>query len=142
RLDLVNVDRALLSPMAGEVALPVAVEIQSTDATAARHRILPNRGVHGTTLPRDVARESDVDRQQPSHIASDLWSLILWRTVVGTATISARSGYSLGSLGSRGRTSFGSRSVPEPAAPMSIPVAPFDRLSSAVPVVGCRTSMP
>jgi hypothetical protein len=69
RFDLVDVDRALLTPVAGQVALPVSVEIQPADAAAARHRILPDRGVHRATLPGDVARESDVYRQQSSHVA-------------------------------------------------------------------------
>jgi hypothetical protein len=75
RFNLVGVDRALLTPMAGQVALPVSVEIQPADAAAARQRILPDRGVHRATLPRDVARESDVYREQSSHVAPRLWCL-------------------------------------------------------------------
>ena len=70
RLDLIDEDRALLAAVAGQVALPVAIEIQPADATATSHRILPDRGVHRAAPPRDVARESDVYREQSSHVAS------------------------------------------------------------------------
>src|SRR5262245_8059737 len=56
RFDLIDVDRTLLSPVSGQVALTVSVEIQTADPTAAPYRSLPNRGVDRTTLPRDVAR--------------------------------------------------------------------------------------
>jgi hypothetical protein len=55
--------------MPGQVALAVSVQIQPADPTAATDRILPDRGVHGATLPLDVARKSDVHRQQPGHVA-------------------------------------------------------------------------
>ena len=32
------------------------------------HRILPDSGVHGATLPLDIAWETDVYRKQPGHI--------------------------------------------------------------------------
>ena len=63
RFDLVDEDGALLTSMPGQVALTVSVQIQPADPTAARHRILPDPGVHGATLPLDVARKSDVHRQ-------------------------------------------------------------------------------
>src|SRR5262245_45440116 len=62
RLDLVDEDGALLTPVPGQVALTVAVQIQPADPTAATHGILPDRGAHGATLPLDVARKSDVHR--------------------------------------------------------------------------------
>ena len=70
RFDLIDEDRALLTAVAGQVALPVSLEIQPADAAAATHRILPDRGVHRATLPRDVARQSDVHREQSSHVSS------------------------------------------------------------------------
>src|SRR5262245_55196585 len=60
RFDLVDEDGALLAPVPGHVALTIAVQIQPADSTAATHRILPDPGVHGATLPLDVARKSDV----------------------------------------------------------------------------------
>ena len=62
RFDLVDEDGSLLTPVAGQVALAVSVQIQPADATAAIHRSLPDPGVYGTILPRDVARKSDVHR--------------------------------------------------------------------------------
>ncbi len=62
RLDLVDEDGALLAPVPGAVALPVSIQIQPADPTAATHRILPDPGVHGAPLPLDVARKSDVHR--------------------------------------------------------------------------------
>ena len=62
RFDLVDEDGSLLTPVAGQVALTVSVQIQPADPTAATHRSLPDPGVYGTTLPRDVARKSDVHR--------------------------------------------------------------------------------
>src|SRR5262249_23494730 len=70
RLDLVDVDRALLPAVAAQVTLTISVDIQSTHPAAATHRVLPDRGVHRAALPRDVAWESDVDREQASHGAS------------------------------------------------------------------------
>src|SRR5262249_39278214 len=46
------------------------VEVQPADATAARHRVLPDAGVHRSTLPLDVAWKSDIHRQQASHLSS------------------------------------------------------------------------
>ncbi len=62
RFDLVDEDGALLTPVPGQVALTVSVQIQPADPTAATHRILPDPGVHSATLPLDVARKSDVHR--------------------------------------------------------------------------------
>src|SRR6185295_17558148 len=62
RFDLVDEDGALLTPVPGQVALTVSVQIQPANPTAATHGILPNPGVHCATLPLDVARTSDVHR--------------------------------------------------------------------------------
>ena len=62
RFDLVDEHRSLLSPVPGPIALTVSVQVQPADPTAPRQRILPDSGVHGATLPLDVARKSDVYR--------------------------------------------------------------------------------
>src|SRR5579862_463611 len=67
RLELVDEDGALLSPVAGQIALAVSRDIQPADRAAATHRILPDPGAHNTTLPRDVPRKSDVHRYESSH---------------------------------------------------------------------------
>src|SRR5262249_52944061 len=63
RFDLVDEDGALLTPVPGQVALTVSVEIQPADPTPATHRSLPDPGVYGATLPLDVARKCNVHRQ-------------------------------------------------------------------------------
>src|SRR5207244_13483623 len=63
RFDLVNEDGALLTPVPGQVALTVSVQMQPADTATAAHRILPDPGVHSATLPLDVARKSDVHRE-------------------------------------------------------------------------------
>jgi hypothetical protein len=62
RFDLVDEDGALLTPVPGQVTLTVSVQIQPADPTAATHWILPDRSVHGATLPLDIARKSDIHR--------------------------------------------------------------------------------
>src|SRR5882724_8837983 len=62
RFDLVDEDGSLLTPMPGDVALTVSVQIQPGDAAAATYRILPDPGVHSAPLPFDIARKSDVYR--------------------------------------------------------------------------------
>src|SRR5262249_44705378 len=62
RLDLIDVDGTLLTAMAGEVTLAVAIQVQPANLAAAGHRILPDSGVHDAALPFDVARKSDIHR--------------------------------------------------------------------------------
>src|SRR6185437_7290636 len=66
RFDLIDEDRALLATVPGEVALTISVQIRPADVTAATHRILPDRGAHSAPFPFDIARESDVHRQESS----------------------------------------------------------------------------
>src|SRR5215472_4678586 len=68
RLDLVDEDGLLLTPVADQVALTVSIQIQPADPTAASHRILPDRGVNSATLPLDITRKSDIHRQQSCHV--------------------------------------------------------------------------
>jgi hypothetical protein len=63
RLDLVNEDGSMFTPVAGQIALPVSFEIQTADAAAARHWILPDPGAHGAPFPFDLAWQADVHRQ-------------------------------------------------------------------------------
>jgi hypothetical protein len=62
RLYLIDEDGSLLTTVTGQVALTISVQIQPPDPTAAAYRSLPYPGVDGTTLPRDVARKSDIHR--------------------------------------------------------------------------------
>src|SRR5262249_44503343 len=56
RFDLVDKDGSLLTPVPGQVALTVSVEVQPADPAAATGRILPDPGVDRAPLPLDVAR--------------------------------------------------------------------------------------
>ncbi len=60
RLDLVHKDGALFTSVSLQISLTVSVQIQPADPTPAMHWIFPDSGVHGATLPLDVAWETDV----------------------------------------------------------------------------------
>src|SRR5262249_61601186 len=62
RFDLIDVDGSLPTAVAGQIALPISIEVQSADSTAAAHWIFPDPGVHNATFPLDVARKADVHR--------------------------------------------------------------------------------
>ena len=61
RLDLVDENRSLLAPVAVEIALAVAFDVEPRDAPTALVRLLPNAGVHGPSTPLDVAWKTDAD---------------------------------------------------------------------------------
>jgi len=42
--------------VAGEVALPVTVQVETPGAAAARYWLLPDRGVHHFPAPVEIAR--------------------------------------------------------------------------------------
>jgi hypothetical protein len=54
RLHLVGEDGALFTPMSGQIALTVSVEIQPPNPAAAAHRILPYPRVNRAAAPSDV----------------------------------------------------------------------------------------
>ena len=43
------------------IALPVAFDVEPPDAARPLYRLLPNAGVHGPSVPLDVARQPHVD---------------------------------------------------------------------------------
>src|ERR1043165_9867269 len=51
RLDLIHKDRPLLSPVAAQIALPVAFDVEPPDAATTLHRVLPDAGVHDPSVP-------------------------------------------------------------------------------------------
>jgi hypothetical protein len=67
RVELVHVDRSLLAPMASEIALPVAVDVQPPHAAGPVDGLLPDAGVDGPPLPLDVTGQADVDRHERRH---------------------------------------------------------------------------
>src|SRR5271165_2644491 len=64
---LIHQHGAVFATVPTEVALAVAVDIEPADHPRARHRLLPHSGVDGATVPRDVLRQTDVDRYQGGH---------------------------------------------------------------------------
>ena len=54
---------AMLSAVADQVSLPIAIEIEPARHAPARHGALPYRRVNRATLPSDVLRKTDVNRQ-------------------------------------------------------------------------------
>jgi hypothetical protein len=58
--DLVDKDGSLFTPVPGKVTLAVSIQIQSTHATAATHRIFPYSGMHRSAVPLNITRKSDV----------------------------------------------------------------------------------
>src|SRR6516164_8967698 len=99
RFDLVDEDGLLLTAVANQIALPVSFQIQPAYPTAASHRILPDRGVYGATLPRDITRKSDIHRQQsrhlPLHFDRDRKCFLAARSRRGVAKLRRRLGRSL-----------------------------------------------
>src|SRR3954451_22300527 len=68
RLELVDKDGALLTAVPRDVALAVSGYIQAADTAAATHRILPDPGVHDAAVPLDVPGQSNVHRDEASHL--------------------------------------------------------------------------
>ena len=71
-LGLVDHHGALLAAVPGQIALPVAVQIQPAGHDRAGHRLLPDAGVDDPAVPGDVAGKADVHRQQRRHAAPPL----------------------------------------------------------------------
>ena len=70
-LDLVDEHGALLAAVPGQVALPVAVDVEPADHLRPVDRALPDAGVDGPAAPGDVLRHPDVDRE--SRVAHFDW---------------------------------------------------------------------
>ena len=68
RFNLIDEDCAMLAAMAGEIALAIPVEVEPPRHATALHRRFPDAGVDSLALPRDVARETDIDRKQARHL--------------------------------------------------------------------------
>jgi hypothetical protein len=59
RLDLVDEHSALLATVSAEIALTVAIDVESRDTAATLHGLLPDAGVYGPPAPLDVARKTN-----------------------------------------------------------------------------------
>jgi hypothetical protein len=53
----------MFAAVADQVALSVTVEIEPTRHAPARNGALPDRGMDGLPVPRDILWKTDVDRQ-------------------------------------------------------------------------------
>jgi hypothetical protein len=60
----------MLAAMPFEIALTIPVEVEAPRHATALDRGLPDSSVDSSTLPRDVAREADIDRKQARHLSS------------------------------------------------------------------------
>ena len=60
-VDLIDEHGPVLAAMASQVPLSVAVDVEPAHHARAFNRRLPDGGVHGLALPRDVPRQTDID---------------------------------------------------------------------------------
>jgi DNA-binding CsgD family transcriptional regulator len=67
-LHLVDEHGPLLATVALQVALAVAVDVETAHHPRPGHRLLPDARVHGLAVPRHVLGHPDVDRQQNRHL--------------------------------------------------------------------------
>ena len=67
RIDLINKDRAMLAAMPLQIALTIPVDVEPPHHSTALHRRFPDAGMDGFALPRDVAREPNINRKQARH---------------------------------------------------------------------------
>jgi hypothetical protein len=51
-----------------QIALTIPVEVEPPRHSAALHGRFPDAGMDSFPLPRDVAREPDIDRKQAHHL--------------------------------------------------------------------------
>ena len=64
---LIDEDSAMLAAVPRQIALAVAIDIEPPHHAPALNRRLPDRSVDCPSLPRDVARQPDIDRKQARH---------------------------------------------------------------------------
>jgi len=52
----------MLAPMAAQITLPVAIDVQAADAATTGNRTFPDTGVYRAAAPLNVARTTYVHR--------------------------------------------------------------------------------
>jgi hypothetical protein len=52
----------MLAAMARKIALPVAVNIKTSDRASALNWLFPNPGVNRLVMPLDMARKANINR--------------------------------------------------------------------------------
>ena len=66
-VDLVDKNRPLLAAVPRQIALTVAVDVETPRHAPALDGRLPDAGVDCPASPGDIARQTDIDRKQASH---------------------------------------------------------------------------
>jgi hypothetical protein len=61
-VDLIDEDGPVLAAMAGQVALPVAVDIEPANHPGAVDRVFPDAGEDCPALPSHILRQADIHR--------------------------------------------------------------------------------
>jgi hypothetical protein len=61
-VDLIDEDGPVLAAMPGQVALPVALDIEPPNHPPAVDRIFPHAGVDCPALPGDILRHANIHR--------------------------------------------------------------------------------
>ncbi len=69
-IDLVDEDGPLLAPVAGGVALPVALDVERAHVARAVDGVFEHAGEDGPALPAHVLRHADVHGEQLAHDCS------------------------------------------------------------------------
>src|ERR1700745_485535 len=67
-IDLIDENGPVLATVTLQISLATAVDVQPPDLTATADRVLPNGRVHGLAFPFDVARQTNVHREQLRHL--------------------------------------------------------------------------
>src|SRR5215813_10581920 len=58
----------MLASVSLQISLAIAVDVQLPDLATILHRVLPHGRAHGLAFPFDVARQTDVHREQLRHL--------------------------------------------------------------------------
>src|SRR5262249_33832426 len=69
-IDLIDENGPVLAAVTLQISLAVAVDVQLPDFAAPVDRVLPHGRVHALAFPFDVARQTDVHREQLRHFRS------------------------------------------------------------------------
>jgi len=69
-VNLINKDRAMFAAMPDQITLTVAIDVEPPHHPPALNGRLPDGGVNSLSLPRDVARQTHIDRKQACHPSS------------------------------------------------------------------------
>jgi len=66
-VQLINKNRAVLPAVTGEVGLRITIDIELADHSPSGNRRFPDRGSDSFSVPHDVARQTDIYREQSRH---------------------------------------------------------------------------